>query len=368
MKLENGEISNSQLMILVFSFLQGMILTVAFVYPVAKHDTWLAVLVCFVITILFTLLYLVIALKFPGQNLVQINDSVFGPYLGKLISVVYIWFFFQYMIHYMYFFNSFWVTFIMPETPRSAFLIMFTFVCAMAVRRGIEVIARCSFLFSIIVTVSVLIVSVLLVKDMKLTNLLPILEIKPIDFVHGVQILLAIPFLDILAFLFIVPYSSSKMKVRKPVLLGLCMSTALLIIVVIRDAAVLGPRLAIVASPSFSAIRQIDIANVLTRLDILLAITLLITIFMKVTVFYYVTVLGFAQMLKLRSYIPLTIPIGALAAAIAARLYESDMEQIYAGIYVWPFYANTNEILIPVITLAVIIIRRLPKKRGGKCE
>jgi spore germination protein KB len=203
---------------------------------------------------------------------------------------------------------------------------------------------------------------------MKLTNLLPTFEIKPMDFIHSVQIMLAIPFLEILTFLMIIPYTSNKMKVRKPVLLGLCMSTALLIIVVIRDVAVLGLRLNIVSSPSFSAIRQIDIANILTRLDILLAITLLITIFMKVTVFYYVTVLGLAQLLKLRSYIPVTIPIGAIAMAIAARLYESDMEQIYSGIYVWPFYANINEIVIPLITLIVIAIRRLPKKQGEKCK
>ena len=107
MKLENGEISNTQLMILVLSFLQSMILTINFVYSISKFDTWIAVLTAYVIAIFFTLLYLKIGLKFPGKNLVEINDIVFGPYFGKLISASYIWFFFQYMIHYMYFFNSF---------------------------------------------------------------------------------------------------------------------------------------------------------------------------------------------------------------------------------------------------------------------
>lgn len=368
MKLENGEISNSQLMLLILCFLQGAILTINFTYSVTKHDTWIAVLASFAITLLITLVYLAIARKFPGKNLVQIDDIVFGPYLGKAISAIYIWFFFQLIIHYMYFFNSFWITYIMPETPRAAFLIMLVFVCALAVRKGIEVIARCSFLFTIIVAVAVLAVTVLLLQDMKLTNLLPVLEVKPIDFIHGVHILLAISFCDILVFLMIIPYTNNNKKVKKPVLLGLCLSTAQLMIVVLRDPAVLGARLAVVSSASFAVTRQIDIANVLTRLDILLAITLLVTIFLKITVFYYVTVLGIAQLLKLRSYIPLILPIGAICTAIASRLYESDMEQIYAGINVWPFYAVINEFVIPIITLIVIGIRRLPKKQGGKCE
>lgn len=362
MKLENGEISNTQLMFLVLSFLQSMILTINFVYSLTYYDTWIAVLAGFGLAILFTLLYLEIGLKFPGKNLVQINDIVFGAYLGKLVSASYIWFFFQYMIHYMYFFNSFWITYIMPETPRVAILIMFIFVCGMAVKNGIEVIARCSFTFLIIVTFTVLAVTILLIPDMKLSNLLPIFDVKPLKFIQSVHIILTIPFCDIVAFLFILPYTSDKQKVRKPVLTGLSLSAIQLLIVVLRDAAVLGPRMLITSSASFAVSRQIDIANVLTRLDILVAITMLITVFMKVTIFYYVTVLGIAQTLKLRSYKPLIVPIGAMAITIAANLYPSDMEQMYAGQFIWPFNASVSEFIIPIITIIVIALRKLPKR------
>lgn len=256
----------------------------------------------------------------------------------------------------------------MPETPRIAFLIMFILVCAMAVRKGIEVIARCSFLFVIIVAVMILAATVLLIPDMKPSNLLPVFEISPMKFLQSVHIILAIPFCDIVAFLFIMPYTANNRKIKKPVLLGLSLSAVQLLIVVLRDAAVLGPRMLIASSASFAVTRQIDIANVLSRLDILVAITFLITVFMKVTVFYYVTVLGIAQTLKLRSYTPLVIPIGVLAVAIAADLYPSDMEQIYAGQNVWPFNASICEFVIPVITLIAIAIRRLPKKQEGKCK
>jgi spore germination protein KB len=366
MELENGEISNSQLLLLVLGFSQSLILTINFVYSITKQDTWIAVLIGFFIAILFTLLYLVIALSYPGKNLISINDIVFGPYFGKLISASYIWFFFQYMIHYMYFFNSFWITYILPETPRIAFLIMFIFVCAMAVRKGLEVIARCSFLFITIVIVAILATTVLLIPDMKLSNLLPVLEVPPKKLIQSVHIILVIPFCDIVGFLYFLPYTANKRKIIKPVLLGLSLSALQLLIVVLRDAAVLGPRMLIASSASFAVTRQIDIADVLTRLDILVAITMLITIFMKVTVFYYITVLGIAQTLKLRSYIPLVIPIGVISTAIATNLYPSDMEQIYAGQYVWPFNASISEFLIPIITIVIIAIRKLLKMDGEK--
>lgn len=364
MKLEKGEISNTQLMFLVLSFLQSMILTINFVYSITYYDTWIAVLIAYVIAILFTLLYLAIALKFPGKNLVEINDIVFGSYIGKLISASYIWFFFQYMIHYMYFFNSFWITFIMPETPRSAFLIMFVFACCMAVRKGLEVIARCSFTFIVIEILSIVAVTVLLIPDMQPSNLLPIFEVELLKLIQSIHIILVIPFCDIVAFLFILPYTSNKRQIKKPVLTGLSLSALQLLIVVIRDAVVLGPRLLITSSASFAVSRQIEIGNVLTRLDILVAITMLITVFMKVTIFYYVTVLGIAQTLKLRSYSPLVVPIGILAITIASNLYPSDMEQMYAGQFIWPFNASVSEFIIPVITIIVIAIRRLPKKEG----
>ena len=366
MKLENGKISNSQLSILVLSFMQGMILTINYSYLVTEHDTWLVVLAAFPITIIFGVIYTAIIKKFPGKNLIQINDLVFGSIGGKAISVLYIWFFFQLIIHYMYFLNSFWIAYVMPETPRLAFLIMFVFVCAMAVRGGIEVITRCSFLFAVITAASTLIVAVLLLGDIEPSNLLPVIDISPMQFVQSLHITLTIPFCDIVVFLMVLPYAEEKLRIRKPVLIGICLSTAQLLIVVVRDALVLGIRMQNTLSASFAVSRQIEIKDILTRLDVLVAIAMLVTVFMKISIFFYVTVLSTAQTLKLRSYRPLIVPIGALAVAFAVKLYSSDMEQAYAAQYVWPFNAAVYEFVLPIITLIIIAVRKLPKKDGEK--
>ena len=106
----------------------------------------------------------------------------------------------------------------------------------------------------------------------------------------------------------------------------------------------------------------------MTRLDVLVALTLLVTVFMKITVFYYVTVLGLAQLLRLRSYKPLIVPIGLIAVAISANLYPSDMEQVYAARFIWPFNAAFFEIVLPLITLIVIGLKNLFKNTDGENE
>jgi spore germination protein KB len=359
MKLEKGIITNSQLMFLLIAFMQSMALSVNFSLPFTGQSTWIVVIAAYVVAVLAALMYLAIAKGCPDKNLVQINDEAFGPYLGKAVSVVYIWFFFQLVIHYMYFFNSFWITYIMPETPRPAFLIMFGIVCFLAVREGIEVIARCGTLFAAIVWLTTFTLVVLLLGEMEPSNLLPVLDVPLKDFIQSTHIMVAIPYCDIVVFLMIFPYAADQTKLKKPVLIGISLAALQLLIVVLRDVLVLGVNVGNVSSASFMAARQIDIADVLTRMDILVAISLLTVIFMKLAVFYYVTVLGTAQVLHLRSYKPLIIPIGVLAVTIGVALYPSDMEQVYAAQYAWPFNTVICEFLLPAVTVLVIGIRRL---------
>ncbi|NCC68267.1 MAG: spore gernimation protein, partial [Clostridia bacterium] len=231
------------------------------------------------------------------------------------------------------------------------------------VRKGLEVIARCCFLFSVIIWITTFVLVVLLLGDMKPAYLLPVLDVPAMDFVQSLHIMLAIPFCDIVAFLMIFPYTADKQKLKKPMMLGVSICALQLMIVVLRDIMVLGPSVGSVASASFMVARQIDIADILTRMDILVAISLLITVFAKVVVHYYVTVLGTAQILKLTDYKPLVIPIGLLVVMIGATLYPSDMEQVYAAKFAWPFYTSIAEFLLPIVTIIVIGIRNLAGRK-----
>jgi spore germination protein KB len=368
MKLEKGVITNTQLIYLILSFLESMVLTINFAYSISKHDTWIDVLTAFAIAIPIMLGYTAIAKRYPGKNLIQIDDEVLGPYVGKLFSALYIWFLFELMLQNAYFFNSFWITYIMTDTPRLIFVVLFIMVSAYAVWSGIETIARCSAIFTIIVAITVGFVITLLLKDMKMAHFLPVLDLTPKKFFQSLHNILTIEFCELLAFLMIFPYTKNNTKIRKPMLVALSLSTLMLLIVVFVNTGVAGVRMTNSTSVSFAVTREIVIGKVLTRLDVLVALTLLATAFMKVTVFYYTTVLGLAQLLGLRSYKPLIVPIGLITIAIAANLFSSDMEQVYTASYIWPFNAMLFEIILPLITLLVIGLRSILKNSRGENE
>lgn len=367
MKIEKGEISSSQLMFTVTGFLQGAHLLTNFASGITRHDTWLAVLAAVAVSIPFILVYIALARKFPGKNLIQFNDIIYGPFLGKVISMLYIWYFIVLAALNLRTMGNFIRANLMQETPAAAVLILFVFVCAWAVRNGIEVIARCSFIFVMITGVLVLIVTILLLKDVKVTNFLPVLEIPFGKFVQGTHIIAAIPFCQILVFTMVIPYVNNAKKVKSAVLLGLLLGGLQLLVIVARDIAVLGITISIMSSPPYQATLLIDIAHIITRLDILVAIVLLNTLFLRVSIYFYATVLGIAQLLRLRSHAPLTTPIGIIIICLAILVYDSIVEQSNFNATIWPVYSAPFELLVPILSLVIAKIRRLPKKQEGEC-
>lgn len=364
MEIEKGKISSSQLMFLIAGFIQGSTLTVTFSFIVAKQDTWLTVLAGWLVGLPFVLVCIALAQKFPGKTLVQINDIVFGPYLGKLVTAIYLGFVLTVNGEYLRYLGDFILVYIMPETPIVVILVMFTCICAWAVRSGIEVTSRFSGIFVVVTLIIVISTFVLLLKDMKLSNFLPVLETPLKDFIQGTHIMEAIPFGELFAFLMIIPYLNKLKQAKSSVLLGYIIGGATVLITTVRDIAVLGATTAILAQPSFEAVRLIEIAKVLTRLEIFVAIALLITLFIKVSVFYYVTVTSIAQMFSLRSYLPLVPPIGIILIAFGIWMADSYMEQVYSTLHYYPFIAMPCEILLPSLTLIIAKIRGLSEKAG----
>lgn len=361
MKLEKGEISSSQLMFLTGSFVQGGLLSLSYAFPLAKHDTWLVVSAALILGMFFALLYLAIANRFPGKNIIEINDLVFGPYLGKLVSLLYISLFLTILSINLWFIGDFVLTYIMPETPVVLILIMFTFICAWAVRLGIEVIARVSILFFILTYLIMALTIGLLLKDMDFTNLLPIFELSLRDFIQSTHIILHVSFTSVIIFLMIIPSLNNPKKAKKPFLLGMMMGGMFMITGSLRDITTLGPLCGVVTSPSMEAVRIISIAKILTRLEVLIAMAQIILLFIIASLFYYAVAVSIAQLTKLRTYVPLVYPLGIISVTLTLTSYESRMQLSYYTMHITPMYSLLFYLIIPLTTLVVAILRKLPK-------
>ncbi|MDD4550542.1 MAG: GerAB/ArcD/ProY family transporter, partial [Syntrophomonadaceae bacterium] len=142
------------------------------------------------------------------------------------------------------------------------------------------------------------------------------------------------------------------------ILKAVLLAGIILLIITIRNILVLGELLTIVIYPSFSAIRLINIGEIFTRLEIIVNITLLAIGFIKFNIFYYSTVVGTAQLLKMRTYLPLVLPVGAMIVSISLLQYDTYMSEIFDTFYSFPLYSLVFELFLPLLTLLIIMIKR----------
>jgi spore germination protein KB len=87
------KISASQYMLSVACFLQASTLLTSFFASITKQDSWIAVCFSFVFCLPLIWFYIRLMRRFPGLTLFEINDKVYGPVIGTLVSILYLGFF-----------------------------------------------------------------------------------------------------------------------------------------------------------------------------------------------------------------------------------------------------------------------------------
>lgn len=363
MPLENGKIASSEFVHLLIGFTIG---SSALLPPggLAKHDNWIAILIGLGEGLLFALVYSTLAARFRNKTLVEISDMVYGPWLSKLVSVAFLWFLFHLGSLVLGNFSNFFAMAVMPETPGVVFALLTALICASAARNGVEVIARCSQVLVFPVILIFLVDVLLLLREFDARNLQPVLEAplgKLLWAAHGAA---TFPFAETVAFLMVIPFMNDSREAPRSAAKGLVIAGLTLAMIALRNSGVLGITADKAVYPSFTATRLINIAHFLTRVEIIVSIVLMSMGFLKISVLFYGVVLGAAQVLNLRSYRPLVWPVCILMTILSLINFRNVTENIEFVEISWPLYALPFEFGIPLLTLLVACIRKLPREES----
>jgi spore germination protein KB len=361
MSIEKGKISPSLLFFLALGFIQGSTLTVGFISGTTKQNSWLGVLGGFLLSLPFVWINVTLMSKFASRNLVQIHDLVYGPILGKFISVLYISYFLMLISINLRGYGDWFLIFIMPETPLIVFIIGMSLTCAFTINKGLEVLARTVVLYVLTASAIFILDNLLVISNMKFTNFLPLMAVPLKDLFKGMYTMAAIPFSETVIFMMIVPYTQKAANAKKGFVYGSAAGAIYLLLTALRDIAVLGNLYPVVTSPTYETVRMINLIKVFTRMELVAALGLLILQFIKISICYYGTVVSIAQLLGLRSYKPLILPIGGLAVGLAVLIVGSNMEQAYSASHYYPVFSSLFEFILPVLTFITAMIRGLPK-------
>ena len=345
-------------------FIQGSTLLTFAIHKLVKQGAWMAVIIGYMISLPILWIYISLAKRFPGKSLIEINQAVLGKILGRIFSVLYIFFFSTLAFLNTRDVGEFVGGYMLPLTPMPIVLIMFIFICCWAIRKGVKTMTRYGTLLVITTFASLLFTGLLLIQNMKLSNLLPIFSIPLKNYLEGAHIVAILPICEIMAFFMLLPHLQDTNGSGRAFLGGSLIGVITLLIVVIRNIAVLGPFAFIVPSSSFATIRLINVGNILTRLEVLYAVILLTLLFFKTSILIYAAVSGVSRLLKFDSHKLLVPTFGAIVIIFALTIFDSTIEHT-----AWetngaaPIYSTFFLFLMPAVTIAVAAVRGFFKKK-----
>lgn len=357
MKIKQEQISSTQLMFSIVCYILGSSLLTGYITGVTRQDSWISIVSGYIVSLPILGIYTALAKKFPGKNIIEITINTFGKFLGRIISIFYIFFFFSLAFLNTRNMGDFMTGYIMPETPMLAFFILFVFVCAWTVRKGVETMTRYSVLFFIITIATILFNFFLMINNIKLRNFFPMFSLPISKYIQATHTVAILPFCEILAFFMLFPYVKESDKIKKSLYSGLTIGATSFLILMLRDTSVLGAINYIFSAPTFEVIRLINIGVVFTRIESIYAAILVMLSFFRVSITFFATVSSIAQTFNLHSYKILVLIFGVLIIIFSLIVFDSASESDYWGKNVAAVYSTFFELLLPVITLLVAVIK-----------
>ncbi|WP_257348511.1 GerAB/ArcD/ProY family transporter [Pseudalkalibacillus decolorationis] len=360
--LDNGKISVRQFRVLTILFTVGSAILVipSILVTDSKQDAWIGVLLAIGTGMFIIIIYNALAVLFPDLSLVEIIECLLGKWIGSVVSLTYVFFFFYNASALLLYIGDFMTTQMMPETPIQPIMILFLAIVIIGTRLGLEVIARSAeilcFWFLLLFVVLVIFIS----PQIDWKNVQPVFEsgVKPIILttIH----FLSFTILPLITFLMFFPAHINQLKnARKAFITGSLIGGIILFIIVFLSILVLGPdQTARQLYPSYVLAKKINVGNFVQRIEVIIAIMWFISLYIKMTVYFYGSIIGFAQILKLKNYRFLTFPFGMIMVTATIVMHPNVVYIQTFDAKTWPVYGLTYGLLLPLLLLGLAVLRK----------
>ncbi len=357
--MEKVQISSSQIFFLVLAFTLGSSLIIPPASSIGNAQ-WLAIVIGLGEGLLFAWVYTTLIARFKSKTLIDVLEIVFGPTIGRLLGFVWILFPLHLGALVIGNYSDLFTGVVMVETPSMVFGLLLVGTCAYAVWHGLETVARCAQILVIPGLGMVFLSAVLSVPKMDWQQLYPLLDASWSEILWAAHGAATFPFAETVVFAMVIPYMSKRHRAASLISKALISAACIFLIAALRNILVLGPIMEIEMYPSYTAGRQIDIGEFFTRLEILIVIEFVLMGFVKLSVLLYTFVAGTAHALHLRDKKPLVWPAATVMLCVSVINSESVIHSLTFARDVYPLYALPFQLVIPLVTLAVAHIRKMP--------
>lgn len=355
--MKNEVISERQAVILIILFIVGSTFLQGSA-GLAKQDAWFAVFVAMSFSILLLLMYSRILSLFPEKDLFDILQILMGKYIGKIISILMIWFAFHDGTIIMTNLAEFSKTLVYDDTPIAVPMILFSLLLIWGLKEGIEVLGRWSEFFIFVVIIIFLAITALSIPQMDIDRLKPILSSGMTPVLRGAFSTFSYPFGETVVFTMVFSKISKTKSYKKTFMTGLLIGGGLVFIATLRNLLILGPEtISRVYFPSTMAISLVRVGEILERLEMFVTIDFLICVFVKIIICIFAVCNGISKLFGFDDYKFIATPVTLLMLCFSFFVYKNIMDMSFWAFNIWQFYSFPFEVIIPFIVFIIAEVK-----------
>ncbi len=350
---------------MVLATLQTGVLTLpARLAGLAGPDAWLATIAGAVVALAGALVIGALAMRFPGQNLLQYLPALLGKGPGMTLGLAYVGFWLLQAASVTRTSAETVKQFLLPSTPLEVIIIYMLLVVIYLVQAGIQPIARVAESLAPVVVLPIVAIILAAFQTVELTNLMPVLAEGIVPVVKG-GLLVAGAFQGMAAALMLVPFLRPPHKAPPAVASGVGLVALLVTALMIEALGAFGMETArTLIWSTISLVKTVEIpTGFLDRFDILFVGFWVAVAFASLGIHYYLVSLGLASLLGFRDHRAWVYPLLPLVYFLA--MLPRNLAQVLA--------AEGGMILLAAVFLyflpiSFFLLARLMAGRGHRGE
>jgi len=350
-----------------FSFGSAPLLLPSSMAKLAGPDVWLSILIGAAIGFLFIWINAKLGELNPTKTFVEIIQLYCGKWAGGVVAVFFILSALVLADQIIWYIGDFIHTEFMPTFPVLPMHVFFIAVLSFALWSGVEAMYRTIELLFAFLFTFIIVAALMLLPNMKPDNLLPVMEKGVTPVLKG-----SIPFLCNcalpLVFLNMVyPVCFENVKEAKKALLkGNLLGAITNLITITVCVLVMGSSLiANIRFPMFITNKEINIFYIFTRIEGVTFSIWMSVSFISVFCYAYAGIFGLAQLLKMKTYKTLILPIGLLLTVFSLNIYKDIAYEIKWDSVTWTPLSFTLGFVLPITLLIVSFIRKFRRNNPG---
>lgn len=351
----NGEkISSIQLVILLIGFIFG---SSAIITPsvAVKQDAWISYILAWIGGYILIGIYVLISKLNPSLSLIDILKKHFGKFFGTIIGILYIWYFIHLGALVFRNISEFLSISIYTESPLIFIIISISLIIFYSLKKGLRVFCKLSEIIVPITLLLTALIFVLVSKFYNLKNFFPLFEQGFFQIFKVALHTLTFPFGETVVFLMIFPFLYKYDNLFKNSYIAMTIVGFMLLSIIISNLLALGGE--ILSNSIFPSHLTINLIPKIA-VEPFISVNLIIGASVKIFICIFGAIVGIKQLLNTNDFKPFITPIVIFSIILSVWLYDNVIEMVDWAGKIYPYYAMPFQIIIPLITLIISLIKK----------